>query len=476
MKYRRLLLCALLLFVALVPLAAVAQSQEQRLPLIMRNHDSGAPTPIPPPPTALAPTATVTTMPTTTETVAATATTQPTATVTVAPSITGTASATVTGTTSPTATVTGTAAATVTGTTSPTATGTITVTSIPTGTVTATPGASPSPTVSPTTTPAPDENALAYYSVNTMPTPPTPMVVNLYVADVRTGIMKRYTRVTDYVEPDMWRLGRSSWSPESSLVAFASDLDLKVDPDYGGDWTAYALVPVTGSDTGKLQVLVKDTVTGTDFIHPAWSPDGSTVAFVSNRDGPADDFDIFIKRVGETALVNLTSDQDGDQLYPIWSPDGAHILYQNVLGTTRQVYVMDADGSNRHPLLPAGDYRDFAWSSDGSTIAFATDRDGDWDVYTIAASALDLSSSTNDLNGAKNLTDDNPGEDRCPSWSPPSALYSPLPRIAFASQREFENVTDIHPQIYTVDSDGSHLARFTWDANFIHYCPSWSPK
>ena len=69
---------------------------------------------------------------------------------------------------------------------------------------------------------------------------------------------------------------------------------------------------------------------------------------------------------------------------------------------------MNADGSGRRNLTrdPAGDST-FAWSPDGRKIAFATTRDGNFEVYVMNA----------DGSGQQNLTR-NPAPDRSPTWSP----------------------------------------------------------
>lgn len=428
MKHRHLLLFALLMGIAVLPLAVMAQPQDQYLPLVMRNHDSVAPTPTV--------TGTVVGAPTLTPTVTGTVTTTVTTTTTITPTTTTTV--TITPTTTITTTVTTTITPTVT--TSPE-----TVTS-----------ATPIPTA--TSTPRPVYNALAYYGAPAEPGPEVTPRVRLYVKDMTSGEMGRYSAPviegTNVSHP--W-LGQPSWDVTSSLVAFSSNLTIK--GDYSGDWNVYGLVPADG----KIQVRLRRAAAD---IHLVWSPDGTKAAFVSHRPSEPTDFDVFVMDVDGKNERNLTNDPENLQLNPVWSPDSNYIIYQHVSDSGVQTYVMGADGSNPHPLLPEGNYLGFDWSPDGQTLLFAYEDEDGWDIYKIAASALDLTRSDNDLSGAVKLTADNPGDDRCPSWSPGGD------RIAFSSLRP----GNAQPQIYTMAPDGTGLQRVTTDDLFAYHCPSWSPK
>ncbi|MDQ3816988.1 MAG: hypothetical protein M3362_04765, partial [Acidobacteriota bacterium] len=76
---------------------------------------------------------------------------------------------------------------------------------------------------------------------------------------------------------------------------------------------------------------------------PAWSPDGTKIAFESNRDGYAQD--IFVMNADGTNAHNLTS-SPGSDVYPSWSPDGTKIAFASWRDGSSQIYVMNSDGSN----------------------------------------------------------------------------------------------------------------------------------
>ena len=57
-------------------------------------------------------------------------------------------------------------------------------------------------------------------------------------------------------------------------------------------------------------------------VRPAWSPDGKSIAFQSNRDGP---YHIFVMNSDGSNLRQITSGNDNDDRHPNWSPDGKTI-------------------------------------------------------------------------------------------------------------------------------------------------------
>ena len=89
-------------------------------------------------------------------------------------------------------------------------------------------------------------------------------------------------------------------------------------------------------------------------------------------------------------------------------PASGRIVFASDRDGDYDLYVMDADGGNVQPLTDdAGWDSDPAWSPDGNRIAFKSDRDGDSDIYVMDA----------DGGNVRQLTDD-PGWDEYPAWSP----------------------------------------------------------
>jgi Tol biopolymer transport system component len=136
----------------------------------------------------------------------------------------------------------------------------------------------------------------------------------------------------------MW--SHLSWSPDGRRIAFTRRLRDHVDHQ-PGDAGGIAVVNVDG--LGFVQLTFND-----EDKYPAWSPDGSRIAFV--RGG-----DIYLITSDGTGITPLTN--DGKSHDPAWSPDGAKIAFVSTRNSERttfmdstfrtsELYVMDADGSN----------------------------------------------------------------------------------------------------------------------------------
>jgi Tol biopolymer transport system component len=98
---------------------------------------------------------------------------------------------------------------------------------------------------------------------------------------------------------------------------------------------------------------------------PALSPDGRSVAFVSNRDGQ---WDIYVGLVGGGSLVRITNDPNVE-MRPRWSPDGARLLYARLNETgLYDLWVAPALGGAARRLVLNATYP--TWSPDGRSIAY----------------------------------------------------------------------------------------------------------
>lgn len=120
-----------------------------------------------------------------------------------------------------------------------------------------------------------------------------------------------------------------------------------------------------------------------------WSPDGSQIAFHSDRDGP----DRFATQVyvmaSDGSNVRRLTDGPSVHGYPAWSPDGQHIAYTAELDGDRDVWIMNADGSApRRVTTHVGFDGDPAWAPDGTSILFSTDRFGGQELAVIDVADL----------------------------------------------------------------------------------------
>jgi WD40 repeat protein len=148
------------------------------------------------------------------------------------------------------------------------------------------------------------------------------------------------------------------------------------------------------------------------------------IAFTSLRDGRTGSEDIYTMNPRGTAVYRLTN-YSGSDFEPAWSPDGTKIAFMSYRhGTFESTYslnTMNARGTAVEPLIsdPQDDH-DPAWSPDGTKIAFARYRDGNDEIYTINPNGT----------GLNRLTNDPKPEDDAPAWSPDGK------RIAFSSNRD----------------------------------------
>jgi hypothetical protein len=148
---------------------------------------------------------------------------------------------------------------------------------------------------------------------------------------------------------------------------------------------------------GGIQVIDADGTNGHvltsvegDFS-PAWSPDGSKIAFDRNQ---GDQFagDIYVINADRSGLKRLTADGSDDS-DPAWSPNGSKIAF----GRNGAIYVMNASDGSGLIALTTGGY-DFhpTWSPDGSRIAFASSRLGTNAIYVMAADGTSIRQITSD--------------------------------------------------------------------------------
>ncbi|MDZ5622292.1 hypothetical protein SFC88_15730 [Nocardioides sp. HM23] len=174
-------------------------------------------------------------------------------------------------------------------------------------------------------------------------------------------------------------------------------------PDHEDTLDIYTIAPDGTSRTN----LTNDPARDQD---PAWSPDGTRLAFSSTRDGAH--LDIWVVNADGSGLTNLTPLADGTDsgqagTEPTWSPDGTKIAYVY----QGDVWVMDATtGAGKRnlthdPALPAAGISP-AWSPTGNTIAYV--RAGDiWVMSASGANKRQLTATSGALTTEKT-----------PDWSP----------------------------------------------------------
>jgi TolB protein len=132
---------------------------------------------------------------------------------------------------------------------------------------------------------------------------------------------------------------------------------------------------------------------------PKWSPEGSTIAYVSEQPSYREIWSMTVTGASEAVLVPATPTHILDFE---WSVDGEQIVFE----WSGEIEVVDADGSNRINLTDDGySDNDPSWSPDGDHIVFMSTRDGNEEIYAMMSNGLEITNVSNDA-----------GEDSDPSW------------------------------------------------------------
>jgi len=169
---------------------------------------------------------------------------------------------------------------------------------------------------------------------------------------------------------DRWKWHRlPTCRDDDQKIVFVSDRD-SPDDGYTSEPNAEAFEIYVMNSDGTNQTRLTDNL-GAD-IQPAWSPDGTKIAFVSARDGSAN---IYVMDADGSNQTRLTNMRAGRPMLPTWSPDGQHIAFiipRRHIHHFHEIHVMNADGSDLTTITPEGTVTLVAWSAD-SKIAWSPD-------------------------------------------------------------------------------------------------------
>ena len=253
-----------------------------------------------------------------------------------------------------------------------------------------------------------------------------------------------------------------SYSPDGRTIAYCANVS--------GFWEIWTM-RANGTKQRQLTHL-EGFATFPDF-----SPDGKTIAF-GGTEGTDEHNEIYAVDAktggGLHALTSCVGLADGcfNDL-PVWSPDGTRIAYMHgvydpILDAVvdEQVWVMDADGGNPHPITTDSAPKDQVpdWSPDSSMIAYHAGDYGNGGIWVIDADG----GNNHQISGCV-AGDPSPcaqGDDWGPAWSPDGK------KIAFLRDYGALGIND--RPVYVMDADGSHQHRVT-AAPALHAVPAWQP-
>ncbi len=140
----------------------------------------------------------------------------------------------------------------------------------------------------------------------------------------------------------------------------------------------FQLYAIERSNLAQLTKLTPDTTSASD---PAFSPDGSRIAFVSQRDGNAE---IYIMNADGTGSTRVTNDPQPDGR-PSFTPDGQALVFHSArTAGKQQIWAVNLDGSGVTQLTRDSVNSSPTISPDGQTIAYVSTRNKDTDIWLMA--------------------------------------------------------------------------------------------
>ncbi len=163
-------------------------------------------------------------------------------------------------------------------------------------------------------------------------------------------ILNRPSQTDQTLQSDFWFAYRSpQWSPTDNLIVYSYH------PKDGWGTEPHGIAVINANGSYGRHILETKHWVG----DPAWSPDGSHIVFSMQQ---ADSKNLFIMQSDGSGLTQLT-DSSGDDILPRWSPGGQTISFSsNRNRQTYQIYTIDVEGNNLRQITQnQGDNYNQCW-------------------------------------------------------------------------------------------------------------------
>jgi TolB protein len=230
-------------------------------------------------------------------------------------------------------------------------------------------------------------------------------------------------------------------SPDNTRIAFAS---------LGREGWAIRMYSL---ELGRL-VSFPAGVAGGSNLSPAWSGDGTKVAFSSSRSGESA---IWVADASGASPHRITNFR-GPDVAPAWNPrTNAQLAWASGRTGLPQIYTMEQDGSNVQRLTDGGYAVSPSWSPNGQFLTFSWDRKygpgapGGYDIYVMDIASKRWLQLTHEA-----------GANDYPSWAPDNRHIV------------FERKVGGHTDIWSMLADGTEQHQLTHTGN--NFMPNWSWK
>jgi Tol biopolymer transport system component len=247
-----------------------------------------------------------------------------------------------------------------------------------------------------------------------------------------------------------------SFSPDGKKLLYSQ---------YGGNGTSTSdtsIETMNADGSGKHTLFHREGFSAFDAV---WSPSGDMIALCVGR---------YFRAAGLPAsqVAVMKPDGSGFQViaddgmnngFPSWSPDGKRIVYKR----GRQLVILSLADHKITPLTGEEHWYNFPqWSPRGDVIMFTSDRDGDFELYTIRP----------DGTGLRRLTSV-PGNDAHSIWSPDGEwIVFSSARMGFKDEMAlYDRVPQPYGEIFAMRADGSDVRQLT-DNKWEDASPGWRPE